>query len=465
MKKVLTSWIISLLITTAVHAEVMGGYTFIILTNNTKTNLNLKIHLTTKDIFFKKGRDWDGNTLTLAPYESKQVLWFSRNINVKANQLYEFDIAIQQPWNQPFVFSITEKGKAIYGSDLYSELTLPLQNKQKILTNHHFQLFTADFFGKTYQLYARLWTPTGKLFDNYHFTISEAEISASHLDTPQKLHVLTYNTQFMPFYANVVNNLNHPTIRAQDIPKKISTYDVVILEEVFDQDLRITLTNLMRMYYPYHTKVVGYRTTKALSGGVMIFSKWPILKEDQVVYQASADIDRLAAKGAIYAAINKMGILYHVFGTHLQSANANGGEDAREKQLQELAYFIESLNISHHQAVVIGGDFNIDPLKPQFYFLQQALHVGLPENIGYPYSADSYINTMKVGYSRNRIDYVFYSHLHLKPKLTYNKIFILRDLDNEKMWPAFDLSDHFPVAGFFEFDRVGGDSIKNSNSR
>ena len=454
IKKILP-WIINLLLLATVNAEELNSdNTTVILTNNTPVVLQLKINLLTEDKAFQKGKDWDGNSLLLAPYETKSILWFNRNIHVKSDQLYQFDIVIEHPnyHHQDLIISVTEKGKKIYGSDIYANLTLPLQIKRNILVNNHFQLIAADFWNNSYQIYARQWTPLTSLVGHYHFTINQPQTSIFNTSSAKRISILSYNTQFMPFYANVINNLNQPDIRVTDIPPKISSYDVVILEELFDKDLRLKIIKLMQVHYPFHTEVVGDHTTKALTGGIMMFSKWPIIKQDQIIYQASADIDSLAAKGVIYAAINKMGIIYHVFGTHLQAAEVNGGHDARQKQLLELANWIENLNIPPHQAVLIGGDFNIHYLSPDFIVLQNTLHVKLLDNIGYPYSTDSDINTMSKGQHRSRIDYIFYSNLHLTAKIAYNKIFILRDLENVKMWPSFDLSDHFPVVGFFDFN-------------
>src|SRR3990167_9245416 len=109
------------------------------------------------------------------------------------------------------------------------------------------------------------------------------------------------------------------------------------------------------------------------------------------------------------------------------------------------------MSIPSNQAVLIGGDFNVSDSSSQFKDLETILHVNLLENIGYPYSADAFVNTMNVGHHRSRIDFVFYHNTHLLPRNAFNKIFIPRDLENEKMWPDFDLSDHFPVAAYFEF--------------
>lgn len=441
--------------TTAIAApNVNTGYSYVLITNNTNEPINVQPALTTQDSEFQRGKDWDGTTLTLAPYETKQVLWFNRNQDVKANQLYQFDISARNS-NYPsddMTVTFVEKGKKVYGSEISTDLTLPGQAKQTILKNRRLEKFSDHFWGGNHTVYARNWLPDGKLFSDYHLVIDEAENDTFNTNSNLKLSILTYNTQLLPFYANGIDDLNQPNIRAKDISHKITEFDVVILEELFDRDLRNKMINAMRSDYPYYTHVVGDGTSKALTGGVMIFSKWPIIKKDQIVYEHSAGIDSFSAKGAIYAAINKQGKIYHVIGTHTQSGNFTDDINARREQLIELSLFTYRLAIPLDQPLLLGGDFNVDQFSKEADTLLAWLHVSMLDNIGYRYSIDPITNTMNVGKDRSRIDYIFYSNQYAKPQLAFNKVFILRDLDNEQMWPKFDLSDHFSVAGYFEFD-------------
>lgn len=433
-------------------AETIGGYTNIVFTNNTTSNINLNIHLQTADSKFQQGKDWDIEANQLSPYETKKILWFSRNLHIKPGEIYTFTISVMNldyPTELIRVYLI-ETGKSVFGSDLSAKLSFP-PTENGILINDNFQKFSANFWDKNFTIHSKYSHPLTSIFNNFHFTIDELQNNYFNTREQQKISILTYNTQLMSFYANGVNNLNHPEIRAINIPRKISGYDIVIMEELFDKDLRKTMIAAMQNYYPYHSKVVGHHTTKLLNGGVMIFSKWPILKEDQIVYRACGDIDCFAAKGAAYISINKLGAIYNVFGTHLQAANANGGNLARKNQLIELHEFIQNKNIPPDLPVLIGGDFNIGAKPEEINNLLNTLHVSLISNIGHPYSVDSTINTMMSNHSRRRLDYVFSSREFKKPKSEFNKIFILRDLDNEKMWPDFDLSDHFPVVGYFDF--------------
>jgi endonuclease/exonuclease/phosphatase family metal-dependent hydrolase len=342
-------------------------------------------------------------------------------------------------------------GKSIYGSHITTELALPQQNKFPILANNGLQQFTGSFWGNHYTIYARTWLPTSHLFNHYHVVIDQNNQATVNTETANKLNILTYNTQLMPFYAGTVDDLNQPGIRAKSIPGKITHYDVVLLEELFDKNLREILIKLTQAAYPYHTRVVGDHSSSLLTGGVMIFSKWPIIKEEQFIFEAKSGIDQFAAKGAIYAAINKDGKIYHLIGTHLQAGETDIETNIRAKQLQEIKNFIDRLLIPNTQPLLIGGDFNIDQFSREIYGLLNTLNVNLPISTGHPYSFDNAINTMSIGKSRSRLDYIFFHNAHENPHISINNVFILRDLNNEIMWPKFDLSDHFPLAGFFDF--------------
>lgn len=428
-------------------------YSYVTITNNTDEKVSINSALLTNDSEFERGTDWDSLTLALAPYETKQVLWFRRLQDIKPNELYLFNLYANNSdySNQNMLLTFLEKGKPILSSEIATDLTLPLQTKQRIFNKSGLYEFFGEFWGSKHIVYGMSWLPLGNLYNSYHFVIDKPVENVIKTPSSQQISILSYNTQLMPFYAGVVDDLNQPDIRVKDIPKKISQFDVVILEELFDRDLRNKIVRLMEANYPYHTTTVGQHTSRVLTGGVMIFSKWPIIKENQFIFQASTGIDSLAAKGVMYAAINKQGKMYHVIGTHMQADRNSQSIVARNAQLHEMADFITGLHIPANEPLLIGGDFNIDQFSIEFDNLLTQLNVNLLDNMGYPYSVDGVINTMQVDKIQARIDYIFYSNDHAKPRKAFNNVFILRDLDNGAMWPKFDLSDHFPVLGYFDF--------------
>lgn len=181
-------------------------------------------------------------------------------------------------------------------------------------------------------------------------------------DDDTQLTVGTYNVQLWPKYAALHKRMNQAYLRAQLIPLTISQYDVVVLEELMDEKYRILVNQLMKEDYPYQ-----YGPTmdnKSRSSGTVIYSHWPILKKDSLIYQDSNKLDSEAAKAALYVEIKKGNNLYHIFGSHLQATEgtntAAGDQIARDQQFTQLLAFIKKQEIATNQAVIIAGDLNID---------------------------------------------------------------------------------------------------------
>jgi endonuclease/exonuclease/phosphatase family metal-dependent hydrolase len=429
------------------------GYTYILVTNNTNESIDINPVINTDDADFKNSTHWQGSATTLSPYETKEVLRFDRDAGLHTSNRYHFTVQVSNTLfpAQDLQFDFDVKAKTVFGSDIKAFMTLPGSTNQAILTANGLEHYKTNFWSPSYTLSARSWLKTAHINNNYHFVINKNIASVSDTPSNHTISVLTYNTQLMPFYAGTVDKLNQPGIRAKDIPAKIANNDVVVLEELFDHDLRESISSEMRKYYSHYTTVVGEGTSRALTGGVMIFSKWPIVREKQIVYNASSGLDSLSAKGAMYVAINKNGKIYHVFGTHLQAADDDDSVKARRKQLSELANFVDLMNIPAEEPVLLAGDFNIDEFSNEAQNLYAILNASAPANIGFRYSVDNFTNSMNVGKERKRLDYILYRNTNSKPILAVNNVYVLRDLNNEVMWPEFDLSDHYPTDSYFAF--------------
>lgn len=421
------------------QANAAMNLTHIILTNNTSKLLTVNVVASADDPEFKKGVQWDADISTLKPYETKKVLWFIRNSGLKVNHRYDFNLIL----NQSIKFHFNLIPNSTFGSVISTDLTMPDFPNQIILSQNGLYHYP--------NIHARTWRPSSQLFNDYQFVIDDEKPVSIQTEHSAELSVLTYNTQMMPFYADGIDDLNDPSIRERNIPDLISGFDVVMMEELFDRDLRSAMIKDMSRYYSYHTSVVGANTNRPLTGGVMIFSKWPILEEDQMVYTDSSGIDKLAAKGVGYAVINKQGQRYHLFATHPVAGNSLAVQQARSDEFKQFEEYIQSKNIPINEPVILGGDFNVNQKNSEFKSLKASLQLELPQNNGYVYSFDGLTNTMNNTKERSRLDYVFYSKQHLQPSASYNKVFILREFNEEAKWPKFDLSDHYPVVAYFNY--------------
>jgi hypothetical protein len=100
-------------------------------------------------------------------------------------------------------------------------------------------------------------------------------------------------------------------------------------------------------------------------GGLIIFSKYPIIKSSAFVFSESAIFfgDYMANKGVIYARIDitpedsEKKFHIHVFNTHTQS-----GDEApiREVQFEEFKKFIKNCTEDDGYPIVLMGDFNVE---------------------------------------------------------------------------------------------------------
>lgn len=444
------------LICFSLNAEAHFDRTHIIFTNHSAEPITLQTSLLTTDEKFTEGSQWGKEAVVLQPYESKRVLWFVRNIGVKLNQAYQFRVTVNSAAHAtPLEFDFDMKANPTYGSTLASHWKqgnasdLP---HDWLLVNNQVDVATVEGAGSSVTLYAKTWRPSLQLFNDYQIVIDADHGLTPWESSPDHLSVLTYNTQMMPLIAGAVDRLNQPDVRVTVIPSTIATFDVVVMQELFDKDLRETMVKGMSATYPYHTVVVGEHSEKMLTGGVMIFSRWPITYEKDWVYIAGSGLDDLAAKGVAYAVINKLGKRYHVFGTHLEAGVSDSFEQVRVQQLREMSHFISDQNIPDTEPVIMAGDFNIDrdsreadPMKQTLQALPLASH-------GFEYSMDPNTNTMTTDTVRSRIDFIFPQLGHRLPSSAYDRVFVNRAFKIGELWPRFDLSDHYPVAAYFQYD-------------
>lgn len=453
-------------VTFAHHTKDLNQVKF---TNNTTSDINIRVTFFEGKKNYKSASD-NNQSITLHPYETKSIFSF---IHFKPNKIYDYEVQISNNQNLALLkigfniainsvfipkFNINysdDHGTQKINFDRDGLAHYPLHPMQHCPTNGQNNCYENSNATHSYSLHAHRYFSLCKMHHNYHLVLDEIKNTLANKDGAQILNVLTYNTQLMPLYTGIVDKLNHPSVRAAFIPALIADYDVVIMEELFSKTLRDKMILLMSKSFPFHSRVLGFNSKKILTGGVVIFSKWPIIAEDQMVYRAGNDFDKLAAKGALYVKINKQQRIYHFIGTHMQSGNVASCTEERRKQIYELEAFINTLNIPAEEALLLGGDFNVDEFGPEIKLLTTHTHTQIPMNTGLlRYSCDGNINTMMSNKSRVRLDFILPSNNHLLPISANNHIVVLRAFDNKKLWPGFDLSDHFSVAGEFVYPSI-----------
>ncbi|QYK05389.1 sphingomyelin phosphodiesterase [Shewanella zhangzhouensis] len=155
--------------------------------------------------------------------------------------------------------------------------------------------------------------------------------------------------------------------------------DVILVSEAFNDEAETALSSLAGLY-PYQTANVGENCSgtgwdaltgncsnspMVVRGGVVILSKYPILTRKAHVFNHSlqGSWDYYANKGFAYVAIEKNGERFHLIGTHLQATHDDDTaqeHQVRLGQLGEIQAFIEAEQIPATEAVIIGGDMNVE---------------------------------------------------------------------------------------------------------
>lgn len=289
------------------------------------------------------------------------------------------------------------------------------------------------------------------------------------LSLADTFEVLSYNIYMRPFFHD------GQRIRAEHLMKRLAGYDAVVFQEAYDDRIRALLLTGLAREYPFNTRILGEDAGIGQDGGVIILSKWRILRQGQRVFtddsfspeqcpgpDCCAGSDCYADKGVVHALIKKVGRCYHLFGTHLQSGIENW--KLRNEQFEVIREFIASRRIARDAPVIIAGDLNVDRhdqvrfanMRDFLTAEQPPLRSTLPSTKGGIYTFDGPRNDMNDHEDVQRyVDYVLYSSEHLKPASAYNQVRIIRAPEawRQYFWQDWhrDLSDHYAVLGHFAY--------------
>lgn len=309
----------------------------------------------------------------------------------------------------------------------------------------------------------------------------------------EQVTLMSYNVMLLP---SILVFERDQLTRAQLLANArfLRQSDILCLQEVFQRRPSEILLDALSDTYPYSTPIlgddadkdewhetwndqIGSHALKFVSGGVTILSQWPIVYAGQYFYQHACSAHMFVRTGFVYAKIvygdRRQPI--HVFGTHLQPNDYRGcylsGEDKiREQQMSELSQFIHSRNIPRDELLFILGDMNINRFHGRQY--QNMLRIlNVHEQQLHPSSIhcswDSALNAMTNSrHGDQLLDYVFLHKNHTPAdSVWYN---LITDRMASKQWhllgenhsfynprniPLIELSDHYPVVGFFNRSR------------
>ncbi len=189
---------------------------------------------------------------------------------------------------------------------------------------------------------------------------------ASAVEKADELRVIVYNVQFLPGLAGVVNDRGDPSYRAKTIGRAVAKFDIVGLNEVFDERYRELLLQQLRKAWgdDFHV-IVSPKPDHRFNGGCAIASRLPFLAANTTVYSVGSSpkkygflADGFAAKGAVHARIQRSKrasdrTFVDVFVTHLESKDGA----VRSVQYKELAAFVRK-HADPKRPTLLMGDMN-----------------------------------------------------------------------------------------------------------
>lgn len=395
--------------------------------------------------------EWGFSGDTIRPWQlNTEVMWTNRNQGVHNGDDFFFDVKLKNG-NDSVTLKVKLHGNFV-GSDLWQAASGPgFSHPWYGDNNFHSASFTMG--GKQFTLKYTAYFTGGD--DDILYALQEENpwpLSASDTSNPNIFNVLAYNIYMLTPPAAFTDQAD----RAAEIWKHIHGYDAIIFSEAFYNSARDNdLIPSISAEYPYHTPVVDAGTFND-DGGVFIASRWPIDTFAFIVFDDCNGTDCLAAKGVMYAKINKSGKPYHLFGSHTQAWNDSGDVAVRVLQFQQMLRFIDSLHIPDAEPVIIGGDLNVDKILNnlnEYYRMLDSLDVLAPQYLGNPYTYDGNLSYYTSSGEFEYLDYVFTQNQHFSPYSATNEVIILRSIANP-LWDIFDLSDHFAVRGRFVFPEI-----------
>lgn len=211
-------------------------------------------------------------------------------------------------------------------------------------------------------------------------------------DLGESVKMLTFNVQFLP-------DSDDDETRSKRIASRIKAvdYDIVALNEVFDEEARETFVEQLKGTFPNYVSYLGDDAVGSQDSGLMLFSKFGFQQLPDDTYQAESDDvearnngadwkdvafieydddfpDNWAAKGAAFVRIRNpaSGRIYNVAFTHLQASYPEDEADhgdwnsplaARNWQLKDVQKVIEGSllpGMLGREDTFLLGDLNID---------------------------------------------------------------------------------------------------------
>lgn len=177
--------------------------------------------------------------------------------------------------------------------------------------------------------------------------------------------VVSYNVQFLPRIARHTNKRGLPIYRARQIAEKMTAFDIVALNETFDDEPRKIIHDHFRKKWKKDCHIVFGPNPKdgRFNGGLSLISRFRFIETHSMVYKNYSSplryglkADGFAAKGVLHVQIELPGKQTNptrkldIFVTHLEARDGS----IRRKQFDELAEFLTSHTEANTHFLLLG---------------------------------------------------------------------------------------------------------------
>ncbi len=257
------------------------------------------------------------------------------------------------------------------------------------------------------------------------------------------LKILTWNICMLPEPVKVAQakRLKHiaEVLRSSD-------YDVIALQEVFlDKSVKF-LKKYLSDKYPYVAGPPRRKFALKLTGGVYVFSKYPIKKWFAFNYSACKGWDCLASKGVVVAEIQLPRKKIQVLATHLQAGRKF--QAVREEQYREIREVLDNIKEENVPQFIVG-DLNTSKKVHSYKRMLATLQAEDPSGNQEFFTSYGDENDLAKfrgeGGKGKMLDYILVRSLRRVKVLQLKVRRFRREWEENRR----DLSDHFGYEGVF----------------
>ncbi len=267
---------------------------------------------------------------------------------------------------------------------------------------------------------------------------------AQNCEESQVFNILCWNVYMVPqpWTLTGQHKRSHHIIEQL----KHSEYDVIVLQEVFIEKIKNRMIKKLSECFPYHVGPPGKDKGLVQDGGILIFSKHPIVNYQKIEFaDGCIGSDCYSQKGAVMVEVAKNGKNIQVVGTHLQSSIDGKSQIIREKQYTAIFQKLLKPFQAKHIPQFIVGDMNTENHIPKRYkkMLKELDAVDASNSskyLTYNYKTNDLID--KKSYAAYTLDYILLRTNMALVKIKESTLKIFKSKWNKS---KYDLSDHYAV--------------------